>query len=646
MRREEQIGNALVEEPRPPLYTAMKYWGKKPHNVWRHYIETNTPIKGIVMDPFAGSAVSAFEAIKARRSVIATDLNPLTSFIIEVLSSEYFDDEFTRVVEDLTQEISRDPQYLESYHTTCRKCGSDAIIQSCKWDSGSIYEVAVLCDACGHPPYVSKPTEQDTNNSIISESMDIAEWYPKDEFYNSPSFSSNLLKALGGNQFHLLWTKRNLLVLSKIFCRINRVNNDNLRLQLAFGFIQSVHLCSKMCVPRRDAAKRHFSTSWGRAGYFLPKRQMEMNPLLLFRRSCIGKQSVRSALLSRDKYLGVIPRIIKIQGNAPQQITKPNVPTIFYGAMDIADIDKSFPMDSIDFIITDPPYGGLIQYIDLSHIWLIWLKHLYPDMKVDPNKEITVKRGMSTYADYRLKLTDGLSKMHDLLKQDSAMVITFHNTDLKAWEGFLFSIISSGFTINNVVLQQNRRTGESNVSNPYGTSASDFYVICSKKSPDLVKVVAGDEFEELIYKISCEIIIERNEATPYLLLFNGVISALISQHILFQATCSSLKDILNRKNKGTFIICSNNNNEAGDIWDLLKRQELSSRQPLNIRIENKINDIISMNYGLNEDQIIGMVLSEFSGILMPDIRMLKACIKERLLRSKSTSMLLNQQKGV
>ena len=61
------INYALVEETRPPIYTAMKYWGKKPHNIWRKYIENYTPQKGIFLDPFSGSAISAFEAVKAGR---------------------------------------------------------------------------------------------------------------------------------------------------------------------------------------------------------------------------------------------------------------------------------------------------------------------------------------------------------------------------------------------------------------------------------------------------------------------------------------------------------------------------------------------------------------------------------------------------
>ena len=97
------INFALVEDTRPPIYTAMKYWGKKPHNIWREYIDNYTPEDGIYLDPFSGSGISGFEAVKANRKAIAFDLNPLTSFIIEVYSSKFEVEKFKGVYYEATK---------------------------------------------------------------------------------------------------------------------------------------------------------------------------------------------------------------------------------------------------------------------------------------------------------------------------------------------------------------------------------------------------------------------------------------------------------------------------------------------------------------------------------------------------------------
>ena len=86
----KDIDFALVEAKRPPMYTAMKYWGKKPHNIWGAYIENYTSENDVILDPFSGSAIAAFEAVKCGRKAIAFDINPLTSFIIKVYSTSQF----------------------------------------------------------------------------------------------------------------------------------------------------------------------------------------------------------------------------------------------------------------------------------------------------------------------------------------------------------------------------------------------------------------------------------------------------------------------------------------------------------------------------------------------------------------------------
>jgi len=63
------------------LYSMHKYWGKKPHNIIRSFIECYTKEGQIVMDPFWGSGVTAIEALLAKRKTSAIDLNPVATFI-------------------------------------------------------------------------------------------------------------------------------------------------------------------------------------------------------------------------------------------------------------------------------------------------------------------------------------------------------------------------------------------------------------------------------------------------------------------------------------------------------------------------------------------------------------------------------------
>ncbi|MEK6757607.1 MAG: DNA methyltransferase, partial [Nanoarchaeota archaeon] len=83
----KQINYALVEMTRPMMYKAMKYWGKKPNNIFREYIEHYSKNNEIILDAFAGSGVCPLEAIQINRKSVAVDLNPISMFMMEMLAT-------------------------------------------------------------------------------------------------------------------------------------------------------------------------------------------------------------------------------------------------------------------------------------------------------------------------------------------------------------------------------------------------------------------------------------------------------------------------------------------------------------------------------------------------------------------------------
>lgn len=630
MKNIKDINFALVEETRPPIYTAMKYWGKKPHNIWREYIKNYTPEDGLFLDPFAGSAISAFEAVKAGRKAIAFDLNPLTSFLIETFCSEFNKEEFAIEVDAIVDDIKNDNIYQKYFHTTCRKCGStSAIAQSFKWENGELYEVGVECSECKKnikSRYLEKPTDEEITKAKELHKIEIKTWYPDDEFYNSPSFSANFIECIGGNHFADLWTKRNLYVISKIFNKILDVDNVVVQKQLLLGFIKTIHLCTKMSVPRRENADRGFSTSWGRSAYICAARQMEMNPLLVFYGSCFGKQSVESSLADIKEYLGKIPKILYVDKS--NKSSKSKNFDIKYGIVDINTITDFIEEDSIDFIMTDPPYGGLVQYLDLSTIWLIWLKKF--DQRFAPNyeSEITVKRNIQDLNTYKIKFQNGIKNLFKVLKNDGKIIFTFHNKDIKIWNAFLNAIALSGFKIEKVIHQQNRRTGESNVANPYGTSASDFYIRCIKKPTANFKT-NEQEFEHYVIEKTISLIAQRNEPTPYQILFNGLLAEISSAGFNIEDFDNNIEQILSA-HIGSIFELKDNSSKAGKYWwfknpaDYIKYPD----KKLTDRVEETVAALLRRKVSVTLDEVLGEIFVKYPNGLTPDIKSVDQILKK------------------
>ena len=130
----ELINYALVETSRPPVYTAMKYWGKKPHNIWQEYIDKFVPQNGVILDPFCGSAMSAIEAIRTNKKAICFDINPLSSFFIENYTSIFNIDNFKEQAISIIEKIKNDDLYIKLWEY-------NGIVHSCKYDNDIPYEI-------------------------------------------------------------------------------------------------------------------------------------------------------------------------------------------------------------------------------------------------------------------------------------------------------------------------------------------------------------------------------------------------------------------------------------------------------------------------------------------------------------------------
>ena len=116
--------------------------------------------------------------------------------------------------------------------------------------------------------------------------------------------------------------------------------------------------------------------------------------------------------------------------------------------------------------------------------------------------------------------------MHKVLKDDGYIVITFHNKEIAEWNDFVNAVRNAGFKFDKVTHQYNRRSGESHVSNPYGTSGSDFYIRCVKQR-DVDFSNDTSALEHFIFQKTIEVIARRAEPTPYDFILNGVLPELL-----------------------------------------------------------------------------------------------------------------------
>lgn len=91
--------------PNTPIYNMVRFWGRKPHNIVRDYIENYTEKGDVVLDPFAGCGVVAIEALKSMRKAIYNDLNSYCRFIAKTSSTPVNIDELEKSFHKLLKKL-------------------------------------------------------------------------------------------------------------------------------------------------------------------------------------------------------------------------------------------------------------------------------------------------------------------------------------------------------------------------------------------------------------------------------------------------------------------------------------------------------------------------------------------------------------
>jgi len=118
---------------------------------------------------------------------------------------------------------------------------------------------------------------------------------------------------------------------------------------------------------------------------------------------------------------------------------------------DVEDLSSAFP-NSIDYIFTDPPYGGHISYLDLSTLWNSWLG-LSPS-SATREKELIVggelQLSENTYVERLGRSVHACVKM---LKKDRWLSIVFQHWNPSYFEAILSSAAESGAELRAAVSQ-------------------------------------------------------------------------------------------------------------------------------------------------------------------------------------------------
>jgi adenine-specific DNA methylase len=165
-----------------------------------------------------------------------------------------------------------------------------------------------------------------------------------------------------------------------------------------------------------------------------------------------------------------------------------------------------FANESIDAVVTDPPYYDAIPYSDLSDFFYVWLKRaigdLFPEFFSTPLTPKSPEIIQNTSLMRRVKSIDAakspvvkdksyfenemtkvLKEVHRVLRPSGICAVLYAHKAIVAWESLIKAIINSGFKVTASWPLHTERTTRLR-AHESAVLASSVWLICRKRDPE------------------------------------------------------------------------------------------------------------------------------------------------------------------
>ncbi|NMB57622.1 MAG: hypothetical protein GYA12_00500 [Chloroflexi bacterium] len=459
------------------IYNMHTYWSKKPHDAIQQYIRHYTQAGDLVLDPFCGSGGTALAALIDGRKAIAIDLSPAATFITKNYCTPEDVDELQRAFEELQRKVKPEMDWL--YETRCDRCDGKATT------AYTVYSYVFQCPRClekvalfdcpevqsqtaagksktiricphcqkrGHQEEIKtssvrfdpipvlasyvceegcKPqrgerrhNDPDPKKREYFQKYDLAKiaeieaktipyWYPPHRMMNVESETEPWGDEWRpGRNFRTvadLFTKRNLWALS---LALEKIKTLQLQMQDVFLFeLTSIILkASKMMAHNADGIGRI-----QKGTYYIPQIEHDIN-VWRFMADTLSdfKAAYQEIILSNTNLL---------------------ISTSDARFLDI-------PSNTVDFIFTDPPYGGTVQYGELNFIWEAWLS-----FNTDWHKDEIIVNEMrkKTDTDWATMMGQAISECFRVLKPGRWISLCYHDASEGTWQLIQDLMTEKGF---------------------------------------------------------------------------------------------------------------------------------------------------------------------------------------------------------
>ena len=365
-------------------------------------------------------------------------------------------------------------------HFTCGRCGQKQDIRESVEGTGhgapvSVYAVQCYCSECAAQDQIyggrffAELRQADNRRVIAAEQEwanrrdgDLADFWPREEIPHSymTHHANFALPKQGYTHWWKMFNSRQLLVHTQLarFIRLRLASSDTHDAAMQALGAHQQYLRNQCMFAFWHTAKDHFAPHFGNPNYSPKNNVVEVGLWTRGYGSWTSTISsvIEGAVWAKNPWEPVIlqnanAKSERIELNDP---VRPGGTLLCKSSSDLAELGSQ----SLDMVITDPPFGDNIFYSDLSNFFHAWLRlslrqefsdNFEPTKTPNAQEALTPRLLPEAEADeyYRVRLTACWVEACRVLKDGGLLAFTFHHSEDSQWANVLESLFEAGFLL-------------------------------------------------------------------------------------------------------------------------------------------------------------------------------------------------------
>ena len=482
----------VIKELKPivdnPAGFMHNYMARKPYNVVSEIIKRFCPEGGCVYDPMFGSGTTIIEASKLGRAAVGTDINLLAYKLCKASLTKWNLVKIEKLIDSFCKDIYSACQPLYEFEED----GEFRILERCHFDQkdGELiptqywYKNIINGKLTGRKKTVSSQTFSSHYQGLQTNNI---------KNIDNAALIPNSRIAIGNSAtVFSYFCNRNLIAIDRIIGILQTYKGNpgyEILEMLVSSAINLIKLSDKKASSQMP--------------YWLPKKDVtSRNAVMVIKQKAMAVKEGLAYLSETCKSF--------VDTDSSPNVTLQNIP-----AQNIS-LDV-LPNESVDLILTDPPYTDQVPYLEYNQLWykvMGWQGFTDESLEAELVVSDAPSRNKDT-DDFNHIFEVILNRISPALKANGYFIMFYHSFDLKSWSEILKTMQKYGLAYCGQIPSAAPRKSFKAVMTPKGTLDGNYIVVFQKRKTVDIPQFNGsvNDAKKLAVECASRIIAERKEVT-------------------------------------------------------------------------------------------------------------------------------------